>query len=575
MERGMSEERTVLRPQGPAGRPAPAHPTPHAADTLAVCLLDPAGTILARYELGADFTVGRAVDNAITVGSELVSRHHLAVVRQGGEWWARNLQSTNGVYLGQTLVTDAARLVLPTVVSLGTSGFRLAIERGGATVPLPGGGTGHARPQAPSPPPPPPPPPAPSPSAHGAPGEGAPHTVAERKLSTEQIKARLLSDAESADAGEYTRIVRSLIREDRTQRGRGYRKVIFVLGALFAVAAGFVYYQQQALSNARTLAIDMFYDIKTLEVSLSQADARLEESARLLEQTLEAATAQKLRIDQERMRAEQEKIVAEKRRLAQEMERLKGMKAKYQQYVKEANALRLSFPTAARYEEELISRVARSFGESELELPGDFVAEVNRYIKTWQGSSRLQRAVENIEKNDYAPTVVSALKNEGLAPHFLYLPIQESNYDAQAIGPETRFGIAKGAWQLLAATAQDYGLAPGPLAAAREFDPQDPRFDFPAATQAAVKHLRHIYSTEAQASGLLVLASYNFGQTRVRSMIRELPDNPRERNFWKFIQKFELPKETYDYVFYIFSAAVIGEDPQHFGFKFRPPLVTH
>lgn len=27
-----------------------------------------------------------------------------------------------------------------------------------------------------------------------------------------------------------------------------------------------------------------------------------------------------------------------------------------------------------------------------------------------------------------------------------------------------------------------------------------------------------------------------------------------------------------DYVFYIFSAAVIGEDPEHFGFKFNPPL---
>jgi hypothetical protein len=39
-----------------------------------------------------------------------------------------------------------------------------------------------------------------------------------------------------------------------------------------------------------------------------------------------------------------------------------------------------------------------------------------------------------------------------------------------------------------------------------------------------------------------------------------------------FLQNYELPTETRDYVFYIFSAAVIGEDPQHFGFKFNPPL---
>jgi hypothetical protein len=553
----VSEERTVLRPQGPVARPP---------DGLAIRVLDPLGVITARVERSGDFTVGRAEDNAIVIPSELVSRHHLAVARQGDGWWVRNLRSTNGVFVGQTLVTDAAPLELPAVVALGTSGYRLLLERAGAA---------PAAQDAPAPslvrPPPTPPPPLPTPPPAG---DGPGQSVTDRRLSAEQIKARLLSDAEAADAGEYTRIVRSVIREDRTRRGRGYRKVIFALAALVLAASGFLYYQQQALSNARQLAIDMFYDIKTLEVSLSQAQARMEESAQLLEKTLEAAAAQKLRIDRERIRTEQEQIAAEKRRLAQEMEKLARMKAKYQQYVKEANALKLSFPTAARYEEELIARVARSFGESELELPADFVAEVHRFIKTWQGSSRLARAIENMEKNGFGPTVTAALSKEGLPLHFLYLPIQESNYDAQAIGPETRFGIAKGAWQLLATTAQDYGLPPGPLAAVRQLDPQDPRFDFPLATQAAVKHLRHIYSTEAQASGLLVLASYNFGQTRVRAMIRELPENPRERNFWKVTQRFELPKETYDYVFYIVSAAVIGEDPQHFGFKFKPPLVA-
>jgi membrane-bound lytic murein transglycosylase D len=58
----------------------------------------------------------------------------------------------------------------------------------------------------------------------------------------------------------------------------------------------------------------------------------------------------------------------------------------------------------------------------------------------------------------------------------------------------------------------------------------------------------------------------------VRTMISRMPDNPRDRNFWKFMLQYELPKETRDYVFYIFSAAVIGEDPNHFGFKFSPPL---
>jgi hypothetical protein len=33
-----------------------------------------------------------------------------------------------------------------------------------------------------------------------------------------------------------------------------------------------------------------------------------------------------------------------------------------------------------------------------------------------------------------------------------------------------------------------------------------------------------------------------------------------------------VPKETRDYVFRIFAAAVIGEDPKLFGFDFERPL---
>jgi soluble lytic murein transglycosylase-like protein len=184
----------------------------------------------------------------------------------------------------------------------------------------------------------------------------------------------------------------------------------------------------------------------------------------------------------------------------------------------------------------------------------------------------MQQVMELLEKNNYAPEVISALEKEGLPLYFMYLPLQESNYNPLAIGPETRYGVAKGAWQFLATTGQEYGLSIGPLADVREYDAQDARFDFKQATRAATKYLKYIYSTEAQASGLLVMASYNYGHNRVKSMIKKMPDNPRDKNFWKFIQQYEIPKETYDYVFYIFSAAVIGEDPKHFGFKFNPPL---
>ena len=550
----MDDDKTVINPQRSIDNEPDSDATVFfRPDELSVSLLDTHGEIIATYSVTDHFTAGRALDNTIVINTGVVSRHHVEIKRENGVWWVYNLQSANGVFIKGRLIEHKEKLTFPVLIALGTSGIRLEINKKADA-----GKLAQAHPQVVI--------------AQSGADRNAPSSKPQRDLSQEEIKARLLSAEEAEDAGDYTKLVRKLIHEDRTTRGKSYKKVIWTLGVLFFISIGLMTYQHIALGNARKLAIDMFYDIKTLEVSLSQADLKLEESAEALEKTRQAITNEKLKIAQEQLKAEQEKIAAEQKRMMQEREKLANMKAKYRQYVQEVNSLRLLFPTDAQYEEELMAKVARELGESELELPDDFVVEVRKYIQYWQKSSRLQMAMDNLEKNNYLPIVIGALKKQGLPLYFLYLPMQESNYDTQAIGPETRFGIAKGAWQLLASTAQEYGISAGPLANVAEYDEQDARFDFNQATQAGTKYLKRIYSTEAQASGLLVMASYNYGDNRVKEMIKKMPDNPRDKNFWKFIQQYELPKETHNYVFYIFSAAVIGEDPQHFGFKFNPPL---
>ncbi len=59
-------------------------------------------------------------------------------------------------------------------------------------------------------------------------------------------------------------------------------------------------------------------------------------------------------------------------------------------------------------------------------------------------------------------------------------------------------------------------------------------------------------------------------------LIQSMPANPRDRNFWKLLTKHrdKIPQETYDYVFYIASAALIGENPRLFGFNFDNPLAS-
>lgn len=522
-------------------------------DELEIDLLNIQGDVLGHFKFAERFTVGRAADNGIAISHDVVSRYHMEVQKESGVWWLYNLNSTNGVFIDGRLIPDKEALHFPVLIALGVAGFYLRIQLHTLSMPA-----------------------MPSPPVSAATvlnsATQAATAALHRNVSQADIEARLLAKEDSPDMGDYTLMARRVIHKDRVKRSKSYKKVIWALAGLFGLAVALVTYQQIALENTRKLAIDMFYDIKSLEVNISQADIKLEESAAVLDETLAAITSEKLRISQEQLKLQQEKIAAERLRMRQERARLANMKAKYRQYVEEANSLRLRFPTATQYENELIAKVARELGESELELPEEFVSEVHKYIQYWRGTSRLQTAISTLEKNNLLTPVIATLENYGLPLYFIYLPLQESNYDTRAIGPETRFGIAKGAWQLLASTAREYGITPGPLADVPEYDEQDGRFDFAQATQAGIKYLRKIYSTEAQASGLLVMASYNYGDNRVKSMIKQLPDNPRDRNFWTFLQNFELPTETRDYVFYIFSAAVIGEDPHHFGFKFNPPL---
>lgn len=61
------------------------------------------------------------------------------------------------------------------------------------------------------------------------------------------------------------------------------------------------------------------------------------------------------------------------------------------------------------------------------------------------------------------------------------------------------------------------------------YDPLDDRFNFEKATAAAGKYLRDLSTSEAQASGLLVLASYNRGEGNIIPTIQKMPQNPREK----------------------------------------------
>jgi hypothetical protein len=352
-----------------------------------------------------------------------------------------------------------------------------------------------------------------------------------------ELVSRYIGEAEPEDMSERTRVVRATLQAHKDQEARVWLKrtrqmriVVVVLLLFGGGAAGLAWLQGRRVQAQRRAAAELFYTMKSLELDLRR---------------LEAATGPDPAV----------------------RERQQRLEAQYEDLLTTLGIYSDRTPE----EVQLIYRTVHRLGESEVTVPREFVDEVLRYIGDWKAAD-LEAGLGRAAAGDMAPTVGEILLEHGLPREFLFLALQESKLDPDAIGPSTRYGVPKGMWQMIPATAEAYGLRLGPLQGERQVDPADERHDVAKATAAAARYLADIYETDAQASGLLVMAAYNLGEPRLLGMVRSMPESPRERNFWALIENHgdQIPKETYDYVYRIISAAVIGQDPELFGFTFDP-----
>lgn len=355
-------------------------------------------------------------------------------------------------------------------------------------------------------------------------------------------KKHYFSETKGETVGEHTMMVRQAFAEIHTKQKRKYTWIIAFVVCLLLITGAYAAFKHMQVNKQRKLAADIFYNMRSLDIELAKVlkSSAMNKSSKSREQV-------------EKFRAKQLQ-----------------MEDSYNQFL---DTLKV-YGKGISEEEQLILRMARTFGECEINMPKGFVDEVMNYIEKWKTTSRLENSINRARQNHYIPKIIHATQEYGLPSQFFYLALQESGFNINACGPKTRFGIAKGMWQFIPSTGANYGLRPGPLVDERKPDPRDERHHFGRSTLAAVRYINDIYTTEAQASGLLVMASYNWGERRVIKLINTMPENPKERNFWQILTKYKdrLPKETYDYVFYIFSAAVIGENPGLFGFEFDNPL---
>lgn len=142
-------------------------------------------------------------------------------------------------------------------------------------------------------------------------------------------------------------------------------------------------------------------------------------------------------------------------------------------------------------------------------------------------------------------TIEPILKQYGVPDDFKYLAVAESILYDKAKSPVGAVGI----WQLMAGTAQDYGLEVN--------DNVDERSNLVLATKAACQYLLESY--ERYQNWTLVAASYNMGRRALDFTI----DYSKQENYYDMY----FNPETARYVYRILSFKLLLESPENYGFS--------
>jgi hypothetical protein len=474
------------------------------SDAPALNVRLPGGNVL-RFH--SDFHIGRDPGCEICIPDAHASRRHAQVAFTRGQWWIRDLQSSNGLFVNDQRV-EAAPIGEGVAVRLGADGPVLQIGPGFGSVILP---------------------------------DEAETQADEDRMVDGYAERYFGSDSDETESlGGRTMMIRKAFQKVQKKQKRQQRWVIAIVTLLALGAAGYAVRLRSERREWRDQATKLFYDMKAVDVII----------AGIQEELMRPGNT----VSPEKIRTLEDQRRELERRFDEVAARVYGR------------------PPSEK--ERLILRVTRQFGECEIAAPSAYVREVTRFIDQWRSTPRFEQGIKRAQQNGYPRKIVAALMARQVPVQFFYLALQESDFIPTRSGPPTRFGIAKGMWQFIPGTGRDYGLQPGPYYREARIDPEDERLDWEKATTAAARYIKDIYSTDAQASGLLVMASYNWGERRVVERLKKMPLNPRERNFWTLLAHYpdDVPDQTYNYVFSIVSAAVIGENPRLFGFQFDNPL---
>ena len=208
-------------------------------------------------------------------------------------------------------------------------------------------------------------------------------------------------------------------------------------------------------------------------------------------------------------------------------------------------------------------RLERVAEQEFIAVPHDLPLTVNDSVLAYLSFFQTRRGRATIENglrraSLYQDMIRKTLKEEGVPQDLIYLAQAESGFQPQAV---SRAG-ARGIWQFMAFTGQEYGL--------ERTGWVDDRNDPVKSTRAAARHFRDLY--QIFGDWYLVMAAYNSGPLNVARGV----ERTGYADFWELQKRDALPAETRNYVPIIIAMALVAKDPARYGIEVAPdkPLQT-
>lgn len=149
--------------------------------------------------------------------------------------------------------------------------------------------------------------------------------------------------------------------------------------------------------------------------------------------------------------------------------------------------------------------------------------------------------------NRYFPVMAPILKRNGVPLDMLYLACIESTLNPRALSPAGAAGL----WQLMPATAKEFGLEVNNFV--------DERYNLKKATEAACRYLKRAYSRYGNWES--VAASYNGGMARISRELQAQGQNTAYNLY--------LTDETSRYMFRLLAMKLIMTRPADYGFSLK------